>query len=95
MSDVLAVTALIASLVTLFAVLWASFYVEPRMSKSQIDDNVINFVNSLVTLLEKVPALPKSERNLVLQYLRDWDSGSLLTFRTEGSSRSSAPGRDL
>jgi hypothetical protein len=43
------------------------------MSASQIDDNIMNEVNSTLALLEKVKTLDASERHLIVSLLNDWN----------------------
>ena len=66
LSDYVSILALVVS----FGTLWVMIYVERRMSKSQIDDNIMNAVNSTLTLLDKVKSLDPNERQLFVQLLR-------------------------
>jgi hypothetical protein len=43
------------------------------MSASQIDDNIINATDSILTLLEKAKTLEPRERRLLVQWLNDWE----------------------
>jgi hypothetical protein len=44
-----------------------------RISESQIDDNIINATNSLLTLLEKAKKLEPHEQRLLADWLNDWE----------------------
>lgn len=69
LSDWLSITAIVLSFVALVLTSW----LEARMSASQIDDNIMNSVNSVLGLLDKVRTLNTRERELLVQLLRDWD----------------------
>lgn len=68
-SDYISILALFVSLGSLITMV----YLQARMSTSQIDDNIMNAVNSTLVLLEKVKSLEPNERRLFVQLLKDWD----------------------
>jgi hypothetical protein len=56
-----------------FATLVILAWIYRRISESQIDDNIINATNSILTLLEKAKALTPGEKHLLVDWLDGWD----------------------
>jgi hypothetical protein len=64
-SLLISILALIATVVTAWLYL--------RISESQIDDNIINATNSIITLLEKAKNLEPREKHLLADWLNEWE----------------------
>ena len=69
LTDWLSILAVVVSFGTLVLTTW----LQGRMSASQVDDNVMNAVNSTLSLFEKVKTLNPHERQLFIQLLKEWD----------------------
>lgn len=69
LTDDLALLAVVLS----FASLIATVFLTLRLSKSEIDNNIMLAVDSTLSLLEKAKTLSVEERRLLAAVLRDWD----------------------
>ena len=60
---------LVVAVATLVVLAWLYL----RISESQIDDNIINATDSILTLLEKAKTLQPRERRLLVDWLNSWE----------------------